>query len=462
MGQQKEVYTPLDDLDNILDSFAHFGVKLGLESTRILLTHLDNPHHNVPVIHVAGTNGKGSVCSYLSTILHKAGYRVGRYTSPHLVNWTERICLNNDPIPAPSLLDVVRRIKAIVTRHHLEATQFEVITAAAWTYFAAQQVDIAIMEVGLGGRLDSTNVCDRPLASVITSIGMDHWQQLGNTLADIAREKAGILKSECPAIIGPVSPAAQTVIEQRIHALHCSSTWVSPSKDLGNNRFEYFSSIKQPPIPSSPHDKGITGLKYSLSLHGDYQRTNSAIAIATIAALQQQGWTIAPAHIQQGLADTQWPGRLQWLTWHGTKLLVDGAHNAAAAEALRQYTDTLPQPIHWIIGMLESKDHQGVFNALLNQGDHVSLVPVPDSKTAQPMDLATIARACSPHLATCCAYDDVVSILNQHVSTISAQDNVTMTDSGHFAKMEKPSTLVLCGSLYLIGHLLSLKDRLNA
>ncbi|NER00301.1 MAG: bifunctional folylpolyglutamate synthase/dihydrofolate synthase, partial [Cyanothece sp. SIO2G6] len=190
-------------ITHLLQQFSQFGIKLGLESTRELLRCLGNPHLQVPMVHVAGTNGKGSVCAYLSSILTEAGYRVGRYTSPHLVDWTERICINGQAIAPATLLSILQYVAQVIRDRNLATTQFEMVTAAAWLYFAQQQVDIAVMEVGLGGRLDSTNVCDRPLASVITSISRDHWQQLGPTLGHIATEKAGILKPQCPAIIGP-------------------------------------------------------------------------------------------------------------------------------------------------------------------------------------------------------------------------------------------------------------------
>jgi dihydrofolate synthase/folylpolyglutamate synthase len=174
------------DIDSILKPFQRFGVHLGLERIQQLLVNLGNPHHKVPIIHVAGTNGKGSVCAYLSSILTEAGYRVGRYTSPHLVNWTERICLNEQPVSPEQLKQLLLQVQNAISENTESPTQFEVITAAAWLYFAQSEVDIAVVEVGLGGRLDATNVCDRPLVTIITSISREHWQQLGPTLADIA------------------------------------------------------------------------------------------------------------------------------------------------------------------------------------------------------------------------------------------------------------------------------------
>ncbi len=177
------------DIEQLLQPFQRFGVHLGLSRIESLLGKLDNPHRRVPTIHVAGSNGKGSVCAYLSAVLTEAGYRVGRYTSPHLIHWRERICLNEQPISPGELVGLLTKIQGLITENEESPTQFEVITAAAWLYFAQSQVDVAVVEVGLGGRLDATNVCDRPLVTVITSISREHWQVLGSTLTAIATEK---------------------------------------------------------------------------------------------------------------------------------------------------------------------------------------------------------------------------------------------------------------------------------
>src|SRR4028118_489923 len=261
--------------ESILQSYQHFGVHLGLERIHQLLQKLDNPHQQVPIIHIAGTNGKGSVCAYLSSVITEAGYRVGRYTSPHLIDWNERICLNEKPISTESLQELLLQIKAVIPENCEDSpTQFEVITSAAWLYFAQQQVDIAVMEVGLGGRLDATNVCSHPLVSIITSLSREHWQVLGPTLADIAREKAGILKPGCPAVIGQLPPEAEAVVEQRIKELGCPTVWVKPAQRIKEGWADY------------------QGIKYPLPLLGEIQLTNSAIAIATLQILQQQGWEI--------------------------------------------------------------------------------------------------------------------------------------------------------------------------
>jgi dihydrofolate synthase/folylpolyglutamate synthase len=435
------------NVDAILQKFERFGIHLGLEASQQLLAGLGNPHDRVPIIHVAGSNGKGSVCAYLSSVLTEAGYRVGRYTSPHLVSWCERICINNRPISPEDLQQVLLKVQATIASQfsiapEFHPTQFEVITAAMWLYFAQQQVDIAVVEVGLGGRLDATNVCDRPLVTLITSLSMEHWQRLGPTLADIAGEKAGILKSGCPAVIGQIPLEARRVVDRRISEVNCPALYPAPATDLGNSWAEY-----TPPSSLSPSVSKTTpyssSLRYHLPLQGAVQLQNSALAIAALQLLQQQGWKILDQAIVDGIAKTQWAGRLQWFNWHDPlrvtrrdrRLLIDGAHNPASAEVLRQFVDTLDSsPIHWVMGMLSTKDHADVFKKLLRSGDFLYLVPVPGHSSADVVELSTLALQICPELGSCSIYKDVFTGLE--------------------AAMEKTSdeVIVLCGSLYLIGH----------
>ena len=450
-----------------LATFARFGVELGLTRIEALLAALGHPHQQVPLIHVAGTNGKGSVCAYLATTLAIAGYRVGRYTSPHLVDWTERLCINNQPIAAPRLKALLDEIQAQIDPHQPSPTQFEVITAAAWLYFAQAQVDVAIMEVGLGGRLDATNVCDRPLLSIVTSIGRDHWQRLGPTLAHIATEKAGILKPNCPAIIGPMPPEVEPVIQAHLAELACPTAWVRPAQPMppspstrpsmpmaptataNTPALQY-----QPPqiyptraiaqfIPSRPSPDPV--LTYHSGLLGAHQQVNSAIAITALRALQAQGWEISTAHIQQGMAQTQWPGRLQWIDWQGRSVLLDGAHNGDAAQQLGQFMRTYRQTespasaVTWVIGMLDTKDHPAIFQALLQPHDWLYLVTVPDHQSADITKLTTLAQASCPQLNRCLAIASVQDALDEAVANTPTHQPI-----------------VVAGSLYLVGFVLHL------
>lgn len=348
-------------IDAVLNCFTHFGVELGLERIRRLLAALGNPQRQVPVLHVAGSNGKGSVCAYLAAVLHQAGYRVGRYTSPHLVSWCERIWIDGADIPPQALYDVLQEVVAAIAPDQPSPTQFEVITAAAWLHFARQQVDVAVIEVGLGGRLDATNVCDRPLVSMITSLSREHWQRLGPTLADIAREKAGILKPGCPVAIAPQPPEAEAVLKQRIAELDCPAVWVSPALDIGEGWAMY--QGWEPQKQSLSAMRQAVSLQYALPLLGAHQLTNSAVAIAALHLLRAQGWNIADEAIATGIANTQWRGRLQWLNWKGHSLLVDGAHNPAGAATLRHYIDTyIDQSVYKI-------DDQSVYKSVYKIDD---------------------------------------------------------------------------------------------
>ncbi|WP_404789345.1 bifunctional folylpolyglutamate synthase/dihydrofolate synthase [Altericista sp. CCNU0014] len=415
--------TQCSEIDGFLRRYERFGVELGLDRILALLERLGNPHQRVPIVHVAGTNGKGSVCAYLSSVLTAAGYRTGRYTSPHLVDWTERITLNDKPVSPDALLGALKRVEAAIEPGEPTPTQFEVFTAAAWCIFAESAADVAVVEVGLGGRLDATNVCDRPLATLITSLSREHWQRLGPTLADIAREKAGILKPGYPAIIGPLPPEAETVVRQRIEALGCPVVWQNPAQWIPD-KFE--------PYPWAIADD----ISYPLPLAGDIQLTNSALAIAALKVLQQRGWTIPETAIQAGMAQTQWPGRLHWTTWEGMRLLVDGAHNPAAAKVLRQYVDTVHSgPVHWLMGMLSTKDHRDIFEALLRKGDRLTLVPVPGHSTAAPQELAELAQWVCPNLEGC----DTALTLTEGLQILQRETIVS-----------NPLN-VLCGSLYLVG-----------
>ncbi|WP_193196668.1 bifunctional folylpolyglutamate synthase/dihydrofolate synthase [Nostoc sp. MG11] len=443
------------DIDSVIQPFQRFGVHLGLDRIVKLLAKLGNPHHQIPVIHVAGTNGKGSVCAYLSSVLTEAGYRTGRYTSPHLVDWTERICLNEQPIPSEELSQLLEKVQAAIRAGDESATQFEVITAAAWLYFAQQQVDIAVVEVGLGGRLDATNVCLQPLVTVITSISREHWQQLGSTIAEIAREKAGILKPGCPVVIGLLPPDAEKVVRSRALELQCPIFTPQPSRQIAPGWAEYERGSRGAEGQGSggAGEQGETIelahhlIKYPLPLAGQIQLNNSALALATLEILQQQGWQISEEAIAQGMAKTQWPGRMQWTTWKNHKLLLDGAHNPAAAQVLREYIDSLNtvnnKPIHWVMGMFSDKDHADIFTALLRPGDRLYLVPItveswPGRTSANLQNLASLAHNLCPNLSDRQIHPDLFTALNSATSTATTND-----------------LIVLCGSLYLVGEFLA-------
>ena len=415
--------------DAYLASFDKFGIHLGLERITDLLTRLGNPHIQVPIIHVAGTNGKGSVCAFLLSILQEAGYRVGRYTSPHLLDWRERISINGDWISEQDLSAALQAVDRAIAPD-LPPTQFEVFTAAMWWYFAEQKrchnLDLAILETGLGGRLDATNVSDRPLVSVITAIGLDHCQQLGNTLGAIAAEKAGIIKPQCPVVVAANAAEAIATIQTKAQAYAAPITIVEPAQ-------------------ATPAGATYQGLNYALPLLGKHQLLNSALAIAAIQSLRNQGWQVSDRAICEGIAKTVWAGRLQWLEFklHGEtyKILIDGAHNVPAAEYLRQFMDeTYPhQRRIWLIGILNTKDQTGILKALLHPDDLCITVPVTNSATTAPADLAKFADQFLNSPSIPCP--DLSSGLAAAFTNKRSPD----------MRSPMPPIVVLCGSLYLVG-----------
>jgi len=413
------------DINSLLQPFHYFGLHLGVWRITKLLGNLGNPHHQVPIIHVTGTNGKGSVCAYLHSVLTEAGYKTGCYTSPHLVHWTERICINKQPISSEKFSQLIQQVQDAIRPDDERPSRFEVITAVAWLYFAQAQVDVAVVEVGLGGRLDATNVCDQPLVSVITSISREHWQQLGPTVADIAREKAGIIKPKCPVVVGPLPAEAEEVVRSRAEELQCPYIAPAPAHQIDAVWAEY----------QTQQNKEV--IRYPLALQGQIQLTNSAVALATVEVLQSSGWVIPTTAIVNGMGKTQWPGRMQWVKWKNQKLLIDGAHNPAAAQALRSYLDSLDiSKITWIMGMLDTKEHGDIFSALLRSPDQLYLIPVPDHSSADPLELAQIANEVCPQVS-----------IQTYPDLLSALDGIG--NSNH-------NQVVLCGSLYLIGDFLSI------
>ncbi|PHJ66066.1 folylpolyglutamate synthase [Nostoc linckia z18] len=458
------------DIDSIIQPLQRFGVHLGLDRILNLLANLGNPHHHVPVIHVAGTNGKGSVCAYLSSVLTEAGYRTGRYTSPHLVDWTERICLNEKQISSEELNQLFQQVQAAIPLNEQSPTQFEVITAAAWLYFAQAKVDVAVVEVGLGGRLDATNVCLEPLVTIITSISREHWQHLGPTVADIAREKAGILKPGRPVVVGKLPPDAEEMVRSRALELQCPIFTPQPARQIATGWAEYERGgdgetcteqsrsmgrlvLSKAEVwgdggsEESPHKS----IKYPLPLAGQIQLNNSALALTALEILQQQGWHISQTAIKNGMAKTRWPGRMQWTSWKNYQLLLDGAHNTAAAEVLRHYVDSLDavkhKPVTWIMGMFADKDHADIFTALLRPGDRLFLVPIsvepwPGRNSANLDELANLAYNLCPQLSDRQIHPDLFTALETATSTTTKED-----------------LIVVCGSLYLVGDFLQMRNQ---
>lgn len=333
-----------------LDSRIALGWKLGLESMQEMLAELGNPQKKLRFIHIAGTNGKGSVAATLESIFRAAGYRTGLYTSPHLVDVRERTRLNGRMISKRQLAAVVERIRPAVEK--FQATYFETLTTAALLFFADQKTDIVCLEVGLGGRLDATNVIV-PEVSVITSISFDHTEHLGDTLAEIAAEKAGIIKEGVPCIIGDLPADAKDVIEQKCR-IQKAPLIIASQEFVVTIRSQVPGKMTLDILGASP-----LAVPVQFALNGQHQAKNVAVVVAACEQLRQAGWRISSEDFRKGMRKTRWPGRFEIIHTRPI-VIVDVAHNAASiAELVTLLLKFFAQwKIVFVIGLLKDKDIQ--------------------------------------------------------------------------------------------------------
>lgn len=385
--------------------------RLGLERIRELLERLGRPQDKLKFVHVAGTNGKGSVCAYLAFILRAAGYRTGLFTSPYIERFEERICVDGEMIGADDLRDAT-----LAVREHAEAmaletgdhpTEFELMTAVALMHFARCGCDIAVLEVGLGGRLDSTNVIDAPEACVIARIGLDHTALLGNTLAEIAGEKAGIIKDGCPVVSWPQEPEVMAVIE-RAAAAHGCQLHVPAFSQLQEGSIRWPCEDAALAAPSRAFSYGpFADLRTRLI--GSYQPQNAAVALETAEVLRAGGWRISDEAVREGIALAAWPGRFE-VVEGGTApdsfaIVVDGGHNPQGARALADsLAEAFPRrkPV-FVIGVLEDKAYPEMLEAVLPLGCAFVCV-TPESPRALPAHkLARAIRWTGQDLLGCSA-----------------------------------------------------------
>ena len=398
-----------DPFSDLIAPFSRRGVDLGLERLQAALAELGHPERRFAATQVAGTNGKGSISTMLHAIASAAGIRCGLYTSPHLLSWCERIRLPEGLISEAALQRLLQNLQPLALRHDL--TPFELVTAAAMQAFADAGVELAVLEVGLGGRLDATTVHPDRQVLAFASIGLDHTEHLGPTIAAIAAEKAGVLHPGGSAVSCPQTEEAAQVLRQLAARQGCALRWVEPL---------------------APTEQGGP----ELGLQGDLQRSNAAVASAAAEALAERGWPITPAAIAEGLRQARWPGRLEQRRFQGQPLLVDGAHNPPAAAALRRELDQRSHehqlPRRWLIGIQRHKDAPSLLRTLLREGDAVRVVALPQEHSS--WSAADLQAATGFQLEE--GTPDLVSNL------------VWLVDS--------PALPVACGSLYLAAELLPL------
>ena len=347
------------DLEALLAARTRPGIDLGLQRMQAALAAGGHPERRFPAVQVAGTNGQGSIASFPHAILQAAGLRVGVYRSPHLRSWCERIQLGERWVEGETLRADLARWQTIAAQHSL--TVFELFTAAAMDRFARADLDLVVLEVGLGGRLDATTA--HPDRSVVGlgPIGLDHREFLGDTLAAIAEEKAGVMVGGQVAISAPQPPVVRETLERQARLRGAQLRWVDP-------------------LPAV-EEGGPT-----LGLPGTFQRGNAAVALGMARSLIQRGWPISEAAIGQGLRQARWPGRLERRFWRGRELLLDGAHNPPGAVALRQELDRLeaqaPPPQgsarRWLLAIQTTKDAPAILDALLGPDDQAAIVGLRD------------------------------------------------------------------------------------
>ncbi len=411
-----------------------FGQKLGLETTQYLLRLMGDPQKSLRFIHIAGTNGKGSVAAMLHAVLSASGYKTGLYTSPHLVSFCERFQVNGRPIDEADVVRLVEGIKPVLEQvaanpEFHAPTFFETVTAIALRYFEEQKVDVVVWETGLGGRLDATNVVV-PLVSVVTNIAFDHTQYLGETLAQIAGEKCGIIKPGVPVVTAAVAEEALQVIQSSAAAQGSALTAVG--RDICATRLSEDEQCQRLELTGTRRSYG----PLTIPLLGAHQTINCATAVA---ALEASGLAVSTKQVHDGLIRTAWPGRFQ-IVHHDPPVVLDGAHNAAAAErlaaTLREHI--AGRKLTLILGVLRDKNYDQMCQILAPLAVRVLCVPVNSERTSEPDQLARWCKAANPAARI---------TVERNLSSAYAQ-----------ARSEGAETIAITGSLFLVGEAL---DRLG-
>ena len=423
--------TYTEALDYIYD-LTKYGVKLGLKNTRYLLSLLGEPHKKLKIIHVAGTNGKGSTCSLISSILQSDGYKVGLYTSPHLVDFTERIEINHKPIDRKKVSELLERIKPYIEKvanspSYGHPTFFEVITSMAFLYFYEEQIDFLVLEVGLGGRLDATNVCE-PLISVITHIDYDHMDKLGNSLEEITREKGGIIK-----------PRGIVISSKQHEEVHNEIKKIANEKNslVYSTGREISYKIVKSDINGVIFDlKGIYHNYKNLHtpLLGRHQVDNATTAIIATEALKIRGVNISEKAIRIGLEKVKWTGRLEIIQNNPT-LILDGAHNPSGIRIVRQALKEIFSYNRLILVLASFADK-----------DYKKMIQI----IAPKADLIIATKTMSPRAATSqIIAKEAAKYIEQN--KIIVTENIPQAINCALSNSKKDDLICITGSLYTVG-----------
>ena len=412
-----------------IDDSAKYGSVLGLDNMKEMLDRLDNPQDEVPFVHVAGTNGKGSVIAYLYTTLTRAGYRVGRYISPTLYSYRERLEVAGEQISREAFARHVTRISQAIdemTEAGLNhPTPFEIETAAAFLYFKEENCDLVLLETGMGGNLDATNIIKNTKLAILVSISMDHMSFLGNTLEEITQKKAGIIKAGCEAVTTRQKPEAMQVIAETCKKLGVSCTVSDPDQAVLEKESIFGQSFS------------YKGEKFNISLAGVYQKENAVLALEALEILDELGWHTTMEQRKDGLFHTSWKGRFTVIC-QKPLFIVDGAHNAGAAdkmeESIRHYFKG--KRLIYIMGVFADKEYRTVLEKTAHFAEIIYTLETPNNPRALPAkELAEAAREFNPNTE----------------STKSIQDAVEKAFA--CAGEDENSVILAFGSLSFIGEL---------
>lgn len=411
----------LDEALRYIHEVCWKGTIPGLERIQALLDAMGNPERKCKFVHVTGTNGKGSTCAMVASILSKAGYKTGLYTSPYLIRFNERIQINGEQISDADICELTEYVKPFAESIFERPTEFEMVTAIGFEYFARHKCDIVVCEVGMGGEFDATNVIPAPEAAVICNIGLDHTEVLGDTLEKIAGAKAGIIKPGCDAVLYRERPSVEAVFEERCKALNAplhkadfdSLHLLSHSLEGQVFDWERFHALRLP-------------------LLGEHQLHNAAVALTTARVLQKRGWKITDAQIREGIESVRWPGRFE-LMRKDPMFIIDGGHNPQCIEALvKNIRDYLPsRELTVLTGVLGDKDFHCMYRDVAQYAkEFITITPAnPRALTAEK--LADYLRQFGKPVTACDVVADGVRLAIEH----AGKDGV-----------------VLCyGSLYMIG-----------
>lgn len=406
-----------------IEHYTWSTTRLGLGRTKELLARMGDPQKSLKFVHVAGSNGKGSTCAMLASVLRAAGYKTGLYTSPYIQDFCERMQVNGENIPGDTLAEITDRVRVQADQMEDHPSQFELVTAIAMVYFLEASCDIVVLEVGLGGALDSTNAIDAPEVAVITNLALEHTEYLGNTFREIASAKAGIIKSGCGCVAYPCDPEAMETVAAVCREKHVPLRWAD------FDRITQFSDSLEGQVFSYQNWENLR-----IPLLGAHQLKNAAVALEIIGCLRERGWDISDNAVRQGLETVKWPARFEVLHHHPL-FLLDGGHNSQCARALadcvRRY---LPgEQVTFLMGVLADKDADEMLQAVLPQGRRFYCLTPNNPRALTAEALAEKIRALGSEAIVC-----------------------TSPEDGLKQVLQTGGTVVAFGSLYLAGELRTL------